>query len=217
MSNSIIIANGEIKDYDKTRLIIEGLINTDSQIIIADGGSNHLDRLNIKPDYIVGDLDSSDSYDRLRQKYPECKFELFDSEKDYTDLELAIDLAISMSSSCIYLLGCLGKRLDHTLGNLFLLKKIKNRASRGIILDETNRVEYIKNESLILEIDEYKYFSFIPVEGDVKSISLKGMKYPLYNKYVEFGSTLGISNEIIEEEASVEIKDSSALMIRSSD
>lgn len=217
MLNSIIIASGEIKDYKKTKAIIEKLLEKDARIIVADGGSNHLDELDILPDYIVGDLDSSSSYESLNEKYPNCKFELYDSEKDYTDLELAINLAASMSSPYIYLIGCLGNRLDHTLANLFLLKMIKSKASKGVILNETNHVEYISNELVEVDFENYKYFSFIPVEGDVKSVTLKGMKYPLDAKYVDFGSTLGVSNEMQGKKASIELIDSSAIIIKSRD
>lgn len=217
MLNSIIIANGEIKDYEKTKLIIESILDSGARIIVADGGSNHLKELALIPNYIVGDLDSSSSFDELKSMYPNCKFELYDSEKDYTDLELAINLATSLSSPLVYLVGCLGNRLDHTLGNLFLLKTLKTKGSRGIVINETNHIEYVSNEMIEIEFEGYKYFSFIPVEGDVKSVTLKGMKYPLNEKYVEFGSTLGISNELSGNTASIELINSSALIIKSND
>jgi len=217
MLNSIIIANGEIKDYEKTKSIIDKLMSSGATIIAADGGTNHLDSLGVTPDYIVGDLDSSNSLDRLKSKFPNCEFKLYNSEKDYTDLELAINLAVLMSPPLVYLIGCLGNRLDHTLGNLFLLKTIKSKGFRGVILNETNHIEYISNEIAEIDFEGYKYFSFIPVEGDIKSVTLKGMKYPLKEKYVKFGSTLGISNELVGNLASIELKDSSAMIIKSND
>ncbi|MGB3368438.1 MAG: thiamine diphosphokinase [Acidaminobacteraceae bacterium] len=217
MLNSIIIANGEIKDYKKTKIIIDNIMTSGAIIIAADGGSNHLDALGVTPNYIVGDLDSSNSLDELKSKFRGCEFELYNSEKDYTDMELAINLAVSLSSPLVYLIGCLGNRLDHTLGNLFLLKTIKFKGLRGVILNETNHVEYISNEIAEIDFDGYKYFSFIPVEGDIKSVTLKGMKYPLDDMFVEFGSTLGISNELVGKKASIELRDSSAIIIKSND
>lgn len=217
MSKCIIIANGQIDDYQDIKGSIDSIRDDDTIIVAADGGSKHLDKLRIEPDFIVGDLDSSDAYEKLRDKYKNTEFVLFDAEKDYTDMELAIETAKQNGAVEIYIYGSLGNRMDHTFGNVLLLKYMHDNNIKGYIIDELNCIEYLSNEEKVMDIEGYKYFSFVPIEGDIKSITLLDMKYPLNKKYVEFGSTLGISNEIIGDKAKVILKDSSALIFRSKD
>lgn len=217
MSRCIIIANGKIEDYNVIEKSIKRLIDNKTIIVAADGGSKHLDNLNIEPDYIVGDLDSSDAYEKLKEKFPSTDFMLFDAEKDFTDMELAIETAEQNGATEIYIYGSLGNRMDHTFGNVLLLKSMHDRNLKGYIVDELNCIEYMSNEEKLIDIEGYKYFSFVPIEGDIKSITLIDMKYPLDEKYVPFGSTLGISNEIKGECAKVILKDSSALIFKSKD
>lgn len=217
MTKCIIIANGQIDDYKVIKSSIDNIKDDDTIIVAADGGSKHLDNLGIEPDYIVGDLDSSDAYEKLKDKFKSAKFMLFDAEKDYTDMELAIETAKQSGAEEIYIYGCLGNRMDHTFGNVLLLKYMHDNNIKGYIIDELNCIEYLSNEEKVIKTGGYKYFSFVPIEGDVKSITLIDMKYPLNEKYVDFGSTLGISNEILGDSAKVILKESSALIFRSKD
>lgn len=109
-----IIANGSVDDYEA----IYPLVRSCEQVIAVDGGLHHCHQLEIKPSLIVGDFDSVDpallhQYDGIpRKQYP--------VEKDESDLELAIHQCLELSDTII-LFAIGGRRIDHTISNLFLL------------------------------------------------------------------------------------------------
>ena len=114
-----IVLNGEIKDFNKTKEIIENE-NYDS-IICADGGANHLYKMGINPDYIIGDLDSANLDIINYYKEKKVAFEKFPSKKDETDSEICIFLAEKLKATSIDFIGALGGRIDHTIANINLL------------------------------------------------------------------------------------------------
>ena len=133
-----IIANGEITDYSFLKKELE----TADIIICADGGTIHAKHLGVTPDYIIGDFDSihSDILNHYKQKKEVAIIEDHDQEK--TDLELAINLAETLDPKEISIYGALGRRIDHTLANLYALTKIESDVKTRII-DKTNTVELI--------------------------------------------------------------------------
>ena len=93
-------------------------------IICADGGANHIYKTGVKPDMIVGDLDSIDDETLLYYQEQNVLFHKFSSKKDLTDTELAINFALEEGANELVLFGSTGSRLDHTLGNIMLLYKL---------------------------------------------------------------------------------------------
>ncbi|WP_276632030.1 MULTISPECIES: thiamine diphosphokinase, partial [Terrisporobacter] len=108
-----IILNGEIKNYDKTKEII--LREKYDFIIGADGGCNHLYKMNIIPNFIIGDLDSINNDLVEYYKNKNVFFKKYPSHKDETDSEICIYLAKELKAEEIDFYGSLGGRIDHTL------------------------------------------------------------------------------------------------------
>ena len=112
----VILANGEYGELaGYSDLFREGDI-----IICADGGANYASRLGLMPACIIGDLDSIEP--EIKEFYEACNVDLikFPPQKDFTDIQASINLAYELDPDEIVLLGTLGKRVDHTLANLFL-------------------------------------------------------------------------------------------------
>jgi thiamine pyrophosphokinase len=186
-------------------------------IIAVDKGLEILDKLNINPDYIVGDFDSIDK--SVFKKYENGKFEIIKLNpiKDLTDTNEGINLAIEKGSDEIYVLGGIGSRIDHTIGNIHVLKEALDKDVICRIIDKNNEIELI-NKRTILDIDSnFKYISLIPLTTKVTGVTLKGFKYEIENYDLEIGKSLGISNEQIENIATIDLKEGILILIKSKD
>src|SRR5699024_12343117 len=96
---------------------------------------------NINVDYAVGDFDSITSQEKNMIKKSANHFYQYPSEKDETDLEIAINKAFDLKTEKIYLFRITGVRLDHILINIQTLFTIKNRNIQTIIIYSLNKLD----------------------------------------------------------------------------
>lgn len=218
---AMIVTGGSCDKELTERLLEEQQVNT---IIAVDGGLKILDELNLIPDYIVGDFDTIDpniikKYKELHAKQADAPIiEEFCPEKDDTDTEIAIRLCIRLQCKKVILLGATGTRLDHTFANIHLLKQLLDKGIEAYSYDKNNKIYLINQPKALLKKDCYgTYFSMLPFTEEVKKITLTGFKYPLYEKDIEFGTSLCISNEVIEESARVEFSEGILVIFESMD
>jgi thiamine pyrophosphokinase len=139
-------------------------------------------------------------------------------EKDDTDTEFAIREAIRRGADDITIVGGTGTRLDHVLGNVWLLGIGLEEGVSLQLLDEHNRIRLIDSPMILSREEQYgTYISLIPFSGEVRGVTLRGLKYPL-NDYTLGGfCSLGISNEIVAEEAYIGFTAGLLLVIESKD
>ena len=188
-------------------------------IIAGDRGLEALYKLKIIPNHVVGDFDSvSAEILEFYKKQSQITFHTFNSEKDNTDTDIALQLAIGLKSSRITIRGALGKRMDHALANIHILKDALEANIPCQIIDEHNRI-YLINKEMTLEKDKVygKYVSLIPLTSIVEGLTLTGFKYPLNHYTLPIGTSLGISNEIIENIAHIKMDKGILIVIESRD
>lgn len=191
-----------------------------SKIIAADGGLNVLHAMGIKPDIILGDYDSAKGeYLNAYENDGSIHFERFPAHKDYTDMELAVDMALQLGAKEILIFGATGTRLDHVIGNIFSLQKPMEQGIPAKLLDPTNVIQLLGPGRYELNASEAfgKYVSFLPYTDHVTGITLTGFLYPLQEHEMVKGTTLGISNEFAKEKASVSFRDGILIYIQSTD
>ncbi len=208
---TIIIGNGEIKDYDVIKEYFE-----DAFVIACDGGLRHCRAMDIKPDVMLGDFDSankedSDFYDRLgvnKITYP--------VKKDKTDMEIGIDMAIDKKSDEIYIVGGLGGRFDHSLANVHILLRPIRLGIRAYLLDEHNIITIVE-DCIDIVGEKGQTVSLIPLTTQVTGITTENMEYELDDTTIEIGTSLGVSNVMTDDNASVSVKDGVLILIMSRD
>ena len=154
---AILVSNGIAERPDLLSL------RDDDFIIAVDGGMRYLDALGLKPDLLMGDLDSIDS--NLLKTLEEKQTEIlrFKAQKDFTDLELALREAIARGFKEILIAFGLGGRLDHLLGNLGLFSLARN-LSQDLKLyfdDGITRVFHVQ-EDFCLDLEPEDTVSLIP-------------------------------------------------------
>jgi thiamine pyrophosphokinase len=209
---AVIVCNGNISDYKYYNKYLEKA----DFVICVDGGAKHIRKFGIKPDLLLGDFDSicKEDFNFFRDEGVEIA--QFPREKDMTDTELAVELAITRGFASIIIIGGLGTRMDHSMANIFILRKILNMGAYGLIADEYNEIIIIKEKIQIHREKDIKV-TLLPITDRVEGVTTKGLYYPLKDATLEMGSSLGVSNEFDCETAEVTIKSGLLIVIKSRD
>jgi thiamine pyrophosphokinase len=185
----IIFTNGEYKNKDFYEEYLREF-NAD-YLICADGGANYARELNIKPNIIIGDMDSITAETKLFFK--ETSFECYPTKKDQTDTELAISHAIEIGATEVVILGGLGSRMDHSLGNIYLLKRFLDLGIAAEIVNENNRIRLIRDTTRF-HFPTGITISILPIDGDVEGLTITGFEYPITAGQMTIDKPYGISN-----------------------
>lgn len=196
----VIFANGNLPDPDKAR----ALLRDGDLILCADGGTRHALALNVKPDLVIGDMDSAQQADLQLLKETGVTIELFPRDKNETDLELALTRAIDMKPEQIVIIAALGGRLDQTLGNLALLTDPRLSALDVRLDDGVEEVLLCRDQARI-HGRSGNIVSLIPWQGAVTEVRTKGLKWSLRSETLYPDRTRGISNEMTGKTASISI------------
>jgi thiamine pyrophosphokinase len=172
-------------------------------IVAADGGGLYLYEAGITPDILVGDFDSIPPkvLDYIRTQ-KNVTLKTFPAEKDFTDMELALDAAVDRGADEICILSATGSRLDHSAGNILLLFSLLERNIKGWVEDANNIVCITQGRMELKRLDNWKV-SLISISPEVKGLTTEGLLYPLKNYTLKLGSSLGISNEFASDTAAV--------------
>lgn len=202
---ALVFAGGEVRDYE----FIKNLINSDDLLIAADSGAEHLYKIGLEPDVLIGDMDS------ITVKPYGKEIIKLNVMKDETDTEAAVRVAAEKGADDIVIVGATGTRLDHSLANLLMLKALAENGINAQITDERNVVRYIDSS-----------FEINGTDGDIVSIipltrlhieSTVGLLYEVRNDFLEVGSSRGVSNVMTSATAKVMVKSGTALVIKSKD
>lgn len=197
----IIVLNGE--DLNKDKLLQESK-NAD-YIIAADGGLNKLYEFNIKPDLIIGDMDSVKS--EILNYFKDVEIKKFSTDKDLTDGEIALQLAIKLRSEVIKVFAGTGSYFDHSYANIMLLLKYNSKIE---IITSNSRIFFIDSSYEFIGCKNRR-ISFFPLTP-VKKIKLSGFMYNYTKKNLDIFD-YSISNVIIDENAKIDFKKGKILVI----
>ena len=201
MKRAVIIAGGTVCQGDFEQ------IQPGDFVICADSGLDHAEAFGIVPDIVLGDFDS------VKTEIGRYRTERFPAEKDQTDGELCVDYAIAHGYKDITVLGGFGTRLDHSMGNLFLLCYILERGGTGRLISGKNTAMVTRTEVTLSK--QAKYISLIPLTPEVTGIVTEGLLYPLRDETLRFGQTRGISNEFLQKTCKISFQDGILLIILS--
>ncbi len=182
-------------------------------VIGVDRGAYWLITNGITPNIAIGDFDSVSLKELEEIKKRVKMVKKYPSEKDATDMELAIDHAILLKPQHVTIYGSIGTRLDHTIGNIHLLERLHGV---GVIRDQSNEVRIATSRLTLRKEVRYPYVSVLPISETIE-VSLTGFLYDVSHALIRRGQTLGISNEIRGDEATIEVHNGKALVIQSRD
>lgn len=189
----------------------------DDLAVAADGGYKNAELLGVSVSYLIGDFDSFEGGEPEATVPRSTEIIRVPAEKDATDTQLAVTLALEKGADEILLIGGLGGRLDHTLSSLSILESLDKNHVHAVMTDGQNRVRFIRSTSYLIARSEYRYLSLIAVDETVKGVSIEGCKYPLKNARLERGFQYAVSNELTGNCALVSVKKGGIYIIESRD
>ena len=174
-------------------------------VVAADSGLDHALGLGLRVDVVVGDLDSVSAAGLEAAAASGTVVERHPEAKDATDLELALDVAVARGARRILVLGPDGGRFDHVLAGAALLA-----APRYAAVDVEARLGparlVVVRSSATLTGRPGELVTLLPVHGAVAGVVTEGLLYPLRGEDLLPGSTRGVSNEMLGDEARVSVR-----------
>ena len=208
MPRALIFVNGSLPDLASVR----SLILPEDVLIAADGGTQHILALGLTPAVLIGDLDSLSAENRRAVDLAGTKIYQYPRDKNETDLELALQYAVEAGFRELLVVAALGGRLDQTLGNLSLLTD-PSLAELDIRADDGLQEVFFTRNGCRLHGDPGDLISLIPWGGEVTGVTTTGLRWPLSGEVLWAHRTRGISNELLDEPASVLIKTGLLLVV----
>ena len=169
------------------------------EIIAVDSGVEHLFKLALDPNTLIGDLDSisENSLDKVKKNGVDII--AFNSNKDQTDFELALNYLEVVENSIIYIIGGESGEIDHLL-SIFLLIPSKSFFENIIWVYGDKKI--IFRQKLKLNVKKMSKFSIIPL-SDLSNLSIDGAEWNLENKNIQFGETTTLRNVANKDEINV--------------
>lgn len=204
MQRCVVIGGAPIKNYE----LLRKALRADDFYIFCDSGLRHRDGLGVRPNLIVGDFDSHEN--------PDLPIEtiVLPCEKDDTDTVFAVKEALSRGFRDFLLLGVVGGRLDHTLGNVSVLLMLDSHGAKAVIADDFSEMQIVSHDTVCID-ESFKFFSLLNISGTASGITIKNAKYPLENAEITCEYQYGISNEVLPgKTASVSVGEGRLLLIK---
>ena len=195
MMNVVIICDGNPPRPEQ----LKEALKHSSLFIAADGGAFTAKTMGVKPDVIIGDLDS---YSETGEELAKV---IHDPDQETNDLEKALAYAYKMEGKDVVVFGATGKRLDHTLKNLSVLKQFNSQFETLVFKDKYS-VVFLLPENFVAELPLRTTVSLFPLSGKVEGVTTTGLKYALSNGTLENGIQDGSSNLTIEKKIEIDHK-----------
>ena len=205
---AIIFVNGHLPDLEPARR----LIGPDDFLIAADGGTRHALALGLLPSIVIGDLDSLTPDDRRRLEESGVEIRQYPPDKNETDLELALRLALDAGYCSILVLAALGGRLDQTLGNLSLLTA-PSLAEVDVRLDDGIEEAFFVRKQYDVQGCPGDTVSLIPWGCLAEGVTTEGLRWPLRSETLYPDKTRGVSNALLAETATISLRSGLLLVI----
>ncbi|MDQ3210054.1 MAG: thiamine diphosphokinase [Actinomycetota bacterium] len=188
----------------------------DALVVAADVGLAEANRLGVRVDLLVGDLDSVSAADFQAFEDSGGEVHRHPEDKDATDLDLAIGEAIAAGVQRVVVVGGDGGRLDHLIGNALVLTADRHAAVEIDAVFGAARVHVVRGRREIAGASN-ELISLFAVGEPARGVRTEGLRWALDGAELEPGSSLGVSNRFLGERAVIEVADGVVLVVRPDD
>lgn len=204
MSTALVFSGSSTDPEPMTEPSVVRLLGTleVSFVIAADSGLRSARRYGVTVDALVGDLDSLEPDEVDAARSAGVVVHEHPTDKDATDLELALDLALDAGATDVVVVGAGGGRLDHQLGELMLLG---SQRYSGVVIEARlggSRIHPVRGGPRSIVGRAGWTLSILPVGGPATVVTT-GLRWPLRAERLDPGSTRGISNIFDDDTATV--------------
>jgi thiamine pyrophosphokinase len=184
----------------------------DAYVIAADSGFDHARGLGVAVDLVVGDLDSISpeglTLAGVIEKHP--------SDKDATDLAIALDAALREGATTVCVVGGGGGRIDHFLANAALLASAEYRDVSLTWLPGNALISVVRDR-IELSGATGDLVSLLPYGGRAAGVTTTGLRWPLHEAELAPGTSRGVSNQMIDRTATVQLREGTLLVVQPGD
>ncbi|MBR2106967.1 MAG: thiamine diphosphokinase, partial [Treponema sp.] len=159
MARCVVVSAAEIKNYEK----VKSYFKSDDFFVFCDGGLNHIKKLGVKPNLIIGDFDSA-----CKNDFDISQIETIElpCQKDDTDTFFAVKEALNRGFDDFLCVGCIGNRFDHSLCNVSVLLYLQEKNVKAILVDDYSEMQIVGSKKVYIE-DSFSYFSLMCVAVDL--------------------------------------------------
>jgi thiamine pyrophosphokinase len=217
---TLVVVDGDVPARDALDAAWPGWDADATLVVAADGGFLGAESLGLQADILVGDLDSLPASDVARAEAAGVHVHRSPADKDESDAELALLVALEAGADRITILGAFGgARLEHALANLGLLAHPALGPCELLLLDARSRVTLIDADTAggavrrTLHGRSGDLVSLLPYGGDVTGIETSGLQYPLRDEPLRMGPARGLSNVRQGPQASVTVRTGRLLVV----
>jgi thiamine pyrophosphokinase len=204
---TVVVANAPLA-WSETLVRI---VRSAGLVVAADGGANHLARIGVKPEAVVGDLDSITP--AVRAWLGEACL-VPRPDQATTDLDKALAYVVDeRGARTVTVLGATGGRLDHALENLALLARWADRAEVEL-RDETTRIVAVR-AGAVFAVAPGATVSLLPV-GRCESVWTEGLRWPLSGEPLDLLTRTGVCNQAVADRVSVRVEGGALLVFLAS-
>jgi thiamine pyrophosphokinase len=188
------------------------VVDDDALVVAADSGYDNARSAEIAVDVLVGDMDSISPEGLLHAEQHDVAIARYPADKDETDLELAIDAAVTSGALSIAIYGGEGGRPSHLFGIGLTLANAKwsHVAIAWHIKSATVQVT-LPSRPVSVE-KRTGAVSLLPV-GNVRGVTTTGLQWALNDDDLAAGTTRGLSNRMTHTTATVSVGDGAVLVV----
>jgi thiamine pyrophosphokinase len=204
MGRCVIVGGAAIERYDE----VKSYLRSDNFYIFCDSGLRHLEGLGVQPSLIIGDFDSHEN--------PHLPIETITlpREKDDTDTVFAVKEALKRGFEDFLLIGAVGARFDHSMGNVSILLYLDTLGKKALLVDDYSEMEIV-SRGVCRVGPEFPYFSLVNISGVAKGVRVENAKFPLDDAVISCEYQYGISNEpLVGKTAVISVDEGRLLLVR---
>ena len=202
---ALVVGNGE----PPSKGLFDGLMRNGPLLLCADGGANTAVRYGYVPDYIVGDLDSVG--EESKNRVAGGRLIRVDADNTGTDMQKVLRQAIELWVAEAVLVGFTGRRTDHILWNLSLLKIFAEQLKLRMV-DDYCDIRLIEVR-IRFRAEVGQKISLCPLAGPVEEIETSGLKFALDGESLSPGIRDGISNEVVDNPVEIRVGKGDLLLV----
>lgn len=165
-----------------------------ARLIAANSGMRHAAALGLTPELWTGDFNSVE--EGLRAFHADIPMEIFPPEKDQTDGEIAVEAALKRGATELVLVGAFGgERADHAYLHLAAAVRLAGEGVSCVLTSGVQEGVPLVPGEMSFDYEDGTLFSVLAF-SDLAGLTLSGAKWPLQDRFVPFGSSLTLSNEV---------------------
>lgn len=182
------------------------------RVIAVDAGAEACALAGVRPDLVVGDMDSISAATLAHLTREGVAIERHPNAKRETDGALALRHATG--DDHIVFVGAGGGRADHAFANLHLLARAAASGAR-VRAEDADATTWVATPArpLSLELPKGALVSVLPFGGRAEGVTYEGLEWALADATMDVGDPYGVSNVATGPRQAIRVRTGTLLVI----